>query len=148
VPDTWLGAMNTVDEVFKVLYARFRRRYGETRRKTAWDLATYRLISYLAWGVAGAVGVVMIVTGAFIPAGSPAEHRRWGMYLAGCVAVVVIISIHRHLKPYLDQPPVLTATESKAETWLVRRFRALSFGFFALAAAIGLLCKHFGISNF
>jgi hypothetical protein len=142
------GVIDAIDDVFKIVYARFRRRFGEVRRRAAWNRACYELTGYLSWAAAGATFLVLFVTTNLIRLGSPSDHRRWGMILAGGIMVFVSVSLSRRFRPYLEQPPFLGAAESTAERWLVWRLRALSLGIFALVVVIALICRHFGVGEF
>jgi hypothetical protein len=140
--------MGVIDEVFKIVFARYRRRFGEAQRGAAWSRACYELTGYLSWSVGGATFLGLFVVANVIPRELPFDHRRWGMILAGAAILGLGLSLNRRFAPYREQPPVLAAAELPLERWLVWRFRALSLAVFALPPISALVCRHFGIGEF
>jgi hypothetical protein len=137
--------MDTVDTVFRIVFARYRRKFGELKFDSAWFRASYAVSTYVSWPIAAATWVGVMLAYAIIRAGTPIEHKRWGQF-AGAVAWLIVSAwLDHRFKTYRLHPPALAAEESPAEKQLVFRFRAVSIAVFAWVCLVGFLLHRMGV---
>lgn len=138
------AALEVLDKVFEILFARMRRKTGNSNLERAWHSASNRVAGYLALPFGAATVVLAVVIYAVSGEGTRIEHRHWGQFIAWAVGVLVIVLLNRRFKKYLSAAPALPATESRADTRLVFWFRTISLGSFALTCLIGLVLHYAG----
>jgi hypothetical protein len=141
-----LARMEILDRVFEILFARMRRKTGDSNLERAWRGANNRVAGYLALPFGAGAVVLVVVIYAVSGEGTRVEHRHWGQVIAWMAGVLVILLLNRRFRKYLSIPPILSVAESHADTRLVFWFRAISVGLFALTCLIGLLLHHAGFS--
>lgn len=136
--------MEMLDKVFLVIFARNRRKKGDSNLESAWYLASYKMSAYIGWPVAAATLVLAAATYALTRAGSPSAHKHLGELMAAAVWLMAAYLLDRRFRKYLSNPPTLTSQESPHEWRLVVGFRAASLGFFALTCLVGFLLHRAG----
>lgn len=137
-------AVEMLDRVFLIVFARYRRQIGDSNIASAWQRACYKVAGYISWPLAVTTLVSVVVAYALIRTGSPADHKRFGQIAAVVVWLVVVVLLNRRFRKYLSDPPALASEESRTEKQLVLRFRVLSFGVFALTCLIGFVLHRAG----
>jgi uncharacterized membrane protein HdeD (DUF308 family) len=100
-------------------------------------------IRWLADG--GHLGDANAVFYAVAAVGSPPEDKRWGQLIAGAIGVLIAMRLERRFRPYLADPPELSAEESPSEARLVFWFRAVCYAVFGGICLIGLLLRESGV---
>jgi len=139
-----MAQMEMLDKVFEILFARMRRKMGDSNLEQAWRRAGNRVAGYLALPFGAAAVVLVVVIYAVSGEDTRIEHRHWGQVIAWIAGMLLFLLLNRRFRRYLSIPPVLPVAESHADARLVFWFRAISFGSFALACLIGLLLHHAG----
>jgi ABC-type uncharacterized transport system permease subunit len=137
--------MDTLDRVFLVVFARCRRKKGGSNLESAWYSANYQVSAYVSWPVAAAALVLVALVFSLFRTGSPVDHKRTGQIIAVVAWLIAAVLLDRRFRKYLYQPPALTHEESSADKQLVFRFRAVSFGVFALVCLVGYLLHRYGV---
>ena len=137
--------MEILDKVFAVLFARFRRQMGDANLEAAWRRASLRVSASVGWPMAATLVMVMAVFYAVAAVGSPPEHKRWGQLIAGAIGVLIAMRLERRFRPYLADPPALSAEESSSEARLVFWFRAVCYSVFGGICLIGFLLHESGV---
>ena len=139
-------AMQLVDRVFQVIFARYRRYLGETRLDSAWRRATNTVSAYVAWPVVAASAAVVMGAYSLLDTGAPAQHKRLVQVVAVASGLLTAILLDRHFKQYLSEPPVLAPEESHADAQLVFRFHAICIGIFVMTCALGYALHRAGVN--
>jgi hypothetical protein len=134
----------TIDNVFEVIFARYRRKMGDSNLESAWRRASNRVSGYLVLPVATATLVLIVVVYSFLGTGTPAEHKQTGEIIAGIAGVVIAYLLDRRFRKYLSVPPVLASLEARTDTHLVLWFRVIAVGIFALTCLVGFLLHQAG----
>jgi FtsH-binding integral membrane protein len=137
--------MEILDRVFQVLFARMRRRLGDSNLEWAWRRASNKMAGYLAVPVGAATAVLVVVVYAVSSEGTRIEHRHWVQFIAMITGIVAIVLLNRRFRKHLSSPPALAFRESNADTRLIFWFRTISLGSFALTCVIGLLLHRAGV---
>jgi len=139
-----VGTAGVLDKVFEILFARLRRKTGDSDLERSWRSASNRVAGYLALPFGAGAVVLEVVVYAVSPEGTRIEHRHWGQVIAWIAGMMAILLLSRRFRKYLSAPPALSAAESHADKRLIFWFRTLSFGSVALTCVIGLLLHHAG----
>lgn len=142
------SALETLERVFLVVFARYRRKLGDAKIEFAWRLASNKVSGYLLWPTASITAILVISVYSLTGVGSRVEHRRL-MQIAGVVAVLCMaFALDRHFRRYLLAPPGLSPAESPDEARLLFWFRVISICTFVLACllAFGLRQAGFNIA--
>ena len=133
--------LERVDQVFAVWFARYRRRLGEARLRSAWRAAAYRASGYvLTWTVAtfslAACAIRWLQ-------GSPLsrEFASATMTVGVVLVTLVVVLLDRRWERFFSNPPALTDSESRRERLLVTLFRGLGVGSFILVAVAIIAVK-------
>jgi hypothetical protein len=136
--------MEIIDKVFQVVFARYRRKLGDSNLESAWRRAINTVSGYLVLPVAAAVLVLIAMTYSYMGTGTPNEHKQTGQIIAGTAGVVIFYLFRRRFRKYLSFPSVLASLEARADTRLVFWFRATAVGIFALTCLVGFLLHQAG----
>jgi hypothetical protein len=136
--------MEILERVFQILFARMRRKMGDSNLERAWRSASNKVAGYLALPLSAGTAVLIVVVYAISGEGTRIEHRHWAQLAAVTAAVLVIVLLNRRFRKYLSIPPLLPIAESHADARLLFWFRAISYGSVALTCLIGLLLHHAG----
>ena len=136
--------MGMLDRVFLVVFARYRRKKGDSSLESAWHVASYKVSAYISWPIAAITLVFVVVAYTLVRAGSPIDHKRFGQILAVAAWLIAAFLLDRRFRKYLADPPALSPEESRIEKQLVLRFQALSFAIFAMTCLIAFLLHHAG----
>jgi FtsH-binding integral membrane protein len=136
--------MEMLDKVFEILFARMRRKTGDSNLERAWRSASNRVVGYLAFPFGAAAVVLVVVIYAVSGEGTRIAHRHWGQVIAWIAGLLLFLLLNRRFRRYLSTPPILPVAESHADTRLIFWFRAISFGSFVLTCLIGLLLHRAG----
>lgn len=136
--------MDILDKVFQLIFARFRRKYGDSQIEFAWRRASYRMTIYTCLTVCACVAIFMVGGYSLLKIGTPAEHRRWSGIAAGIIGLITSVLLDRRFKKYLISPPPLSAIETNEEARYIFNFIAASFGIFVLTCLAGYLLHRAG----
>jgi hypothetical protein len=136
--------METLDRVFQLVFARFRRKLGDSNFESAWRRATNRVSGYLVLPIAAGVVVLVLVMYAVIGTGTPVEHKRLGQIIAVVAGVVVSYLLDRRFRKYLLAPPALPPVEARIDTQLVFWFRVIAVALFVLTCLVGFFLHQAG----
>lgn len=132
-------SMNTLDRVFLVVFARWRRKKGSSNLESAWFNASYRVSTYISWPIAAAALILVALAYTLFRTGSPAAHKHIVQIIGVIAWLLVGFLLDRRFKKFLYDPPALTHDESTSDKQLVLRFRAISLGVFAVTCLVGYL---------
>lgn len=137
--------MDTLNAVFQIVFARYRRRLGDANIGAAWRLARTKVILYLAPSVAAAIVILISAVYAFAGTGTHLEHKSWGRTISVLSGILIFIFLRGRFKGYLLSPPILSSEETKAERRLVRRLWLTSFAIFCAICLIGYSLHRAGV---
>jgi cytochrome b561 len=128
--------LDVVDQVFVVWFARYRRRFGDTRLRSAWRAAAYRASGYvLTWTVASVLLAACALRSLQGRESPVSKEFASAIMIVGFVLVaLVVFRLDRRWEHFFANPPALTDAESPRERSLVTLFRGLGAGCFILAA--------------
>ena len=87
--------METLDAVFLVVFARYRRKVGDSKLTSAWVRASYTVSAYVSWPVAAATLVLVMITYTVSRTGTPMDHRRLGQITAVMMWLVIAFLLDR-----------------------------------------------------
>ena len=125
-----------MDRVFEIVFARCRRKVGDSRIESAWRNATHTVWMYAFWGMFGLGAIAWTVLNSLV--GIVAVQTKVG-WVIGSVLIALASTrlFDLRFKKYLLFPPVLPEHESASEKRLVFVFRAISIGIFLFTCAVG-----------
>jgi hypothetical protein len=136
--------LEILDKVFEILFARMRRKTGDSNLERAWRSASNRVAGYLALPFGACAVLLVVLIYALSGESTRIERRHWAQFIAAMAGVLVIVLLNRRFRKYFSIPPALPVAESPADRRLVFWFRTLSFGSFALTCLVGLLLRYAG----
>jgi len=138
--------MELIDKIFLVVFARYRRKVGESNLESAWRSASNKVSGYVAIPIVAVFLILIMATFSLKRIGAPIDSstQRAAQFVAGVSAVVIAVILDRHFKRYLLEPPGLASEESESEKRLVFIFRVIAIGMFVLACLTGLLLHETG----
>jgi cytochrome b561 len=136
--------METLDKVFLVVFARCRRKLGNSNVESAWRRASNGVSAYVAWPVVAGVIVLAVLVYSFMQTGSHVTHKRTVQIVGVIAGILTALLLDRRFRKYLSNPPPLASEESRSERRLVFRFRAISIAVFILTCLIGFLLHRAG----
>lgn len=133
--------MHLLDKVFEVVFARCRRKMGESNLKEAWRFASFTLSGYLLLPIAGWAALLALGALSVMGFHGPIEQQsatvlQISAVVAGLLATVLL---DRRFKTYLLNVPRLPALESRQDTLLIIKFRAASIGAFLVACVAAVM---------
>ena len=134
--------MELLDRVFQVIFARCRRKVGDTNLQLAWSRANNKLGGYLIFPVVAASLLLIVVLSFLIHPRTAAEPKQWGSILAVIVWIVATIFLSRRFRKYLSAPPTLLSDESPGETRILFWFRVGIIGICLLGFLIVYLLRN------
>lgn len=133
--------MGLIDRVFVVVFARYRRKTGDSDLESAWRTASFRVSGYLVLPIAALTVLSTLAIYSLKRLGEPID--RQGTLLTQVAAVVigllVTVLLDKRFKKYLLNLPELSTDESRAEKLLIVKFRVIAVGIFSLVCAICFL---------
>ena len=137
--------METLDTVFCILFARYRRQYSGALRLTyAWHRASGTMVGYLALPIAGIAVVIIITAYAATGKGAPLEHQQMGELTGVALVLASSVLLHRRFQKYLACPPAIAAHESAADTRYLRCFRVAALGLLLAISFVGFVLHRAG----
>jgi len=139
-----LGAlMETLDRVFQVVFARYRRKAG-INLESAWRRAANRVSGYVVFPVASVTFVLVMAAYLLTSSGTPVEHKRTGQIIGGLAVGVVAYLMDCRFRKYLSTPQALPSSEARTDTQLYLLFRIVAVGIFILTFLLGFLLHQAG----
>jgi hypothetical protein len=121
-----MRVLETIDRVFVIWFARYRRRLGEPTLRSAWNGASFRVSGYLMFPTVGSVLLgTLVIHGLF---GIPVSRQaQLASQLAGVILMAVfIVLFDRRWKKFLSNPPEIAELESRSDKLLVWAFRTFA----------------------
>lgn len=117
--------MESLDHVFGIFFARYRRKFGEARVEFAWRRACSSVWWILAWPTFTLVTVIVVGVYALTRAGTQGEHKDF--VIGSGIAAYFLISflLERRFKKFLLSLPELPQAECHAEKNYVFWFGAI-----------------------
>ena len=134
-----------LDTVFQLIFARFRRRYGDSQIEFAWRRASYRMAIYTSWTVCALTSILVIGGYTFLKIGTAADHKKVVGIAAGVAVMITAIQLDRRFKKYLASPPPLSPKETPNEARYISYFCVVSVGVLLLVGLILYLLHKDGI---
>lgn len=139
-----LGAlMETLDRVFQVVFARYRRKAG-INIESAWRRAANRVSGYVVFPVASVTFVLVMAAFLLTNSGTPVEHKRTGQIIGGLAVGLVAYLMDWRFRKYLSTPQALPSSEARKDTQLYLWFRIVAVGIFILTFLLGFLLHQTG----
>jgi hypothetical protein len=137
--------METLDRVFEVIFARWRRKLGDSNIEAAWRRASNKVSTYLLFPIAAITGVLMAVVFSFMGTGTFAEHKRAAQIVGVMVWIAISVLLDRRFKKYLLIPPRLPPDESSTDRQFVFWFHVISIGVFVITCLSGYFLHRGGL---
>jgi len=137
--------METLDRVFEAVFARWRRKLGDSNLESAWRRASNKVSAYLLFPIAAATVVLMAVVYSFMGTGTFVEQKKLAQIVGVVVWIAISILLDRRFKKYLLIPPRLAPDESSTARQVVFWFHFISIGVFVLTCLSGYLLHRAGL---
>jgi hypothetical protein len=140
--------MKVLDRVFDIVFAKYRRKMGDSDIIAPWRLARNTVAGYVASAFTGLTVVLGLVVGSSAGIGAKEDHRHWAQIIAVITWVIVATWPNQRFKSVLICPALLTPNETREEKWLVFKFRAICIVLLFGVAVLGLLLRKAGVPAF
>jgi hypothetical protein len=106
-PVNRLTFMSSIERLFEIYFARFRRGLGGTPLELAWRRASNAVLGYLVLPAAAIVIAGVIVIYALTKSGNPADRNQIGQYAGIVVVPLLLLALRHRFKSFLLNPPLL-----------------------------------------
>lgn len=136
--------MRLLDQIFILVFARYRRKLGDLNIESAWRQATNRVCGYFVFPVAAVTLVLIVVAYSFMGTGTSGEQKQTGQIAAGVAVVVLFYLLDRRFRKYLSLPPTLSSLEGASDARVLLWVRLVSVGVFAFTSFAGFLLHRAG----
>jgi hypothetical protein len=143
-----ISLIPVLDRVFDIVFARYRRKMGDSDSIAPWRLARNTVSGYVATAFTGVTALLVLVIGSAFGLGSKADHKHWAQITGVLTWVLVAIWLNRRFQPVLIRPALLTPHESRHEKWLVFRFRAICIALLVCVGLLAFLLRKAGVPAF
>lgn len=137
-------AFDTLDRVFLIVFARYRRKLGSVNVESAWLQASNKVSGYLVLPLGAAIVVAAVLIYATTRTGTLGEHKKACALISAVAAVLAALALQRRFKKYLSHPPPLAPQESRPDQQYVFWFRFIAAGIFVLVCATGFILHQAG----
>ena len=139
--------MALIDQIFLTVFARYRRKLGESSVNSAWIRAVGKVSGFLIWPVAAVTCVLVISMYLLTGSGTPADHMRWGKVTTVVSWLAMAFLLQARFTKYLHDPPVLSPAESAGERYTVMWFHLTCIGVFVVLCAAGFALHAAGLGT-
>jgi hypothetical protein len=143
-----MSVIPVLDRVFDIMFARYRRKMGDSDIIAPWRLARNTVAGYVASAFTGLTVVLVLVVGSSAGIGAKADHRHWAQITAVLTWIIVATWLNRRFQSVLIRPALLAPNESHEEKYLVFKFRAICIVLLFAVAVLGFLLRKVGVSAF
>jgi hypothetical protein len=133
--------MELLDRIFQIVFARYRRRVGDSNLDSTWRRASNKVTGYLVFPLASISVVATLATYAVFRTGTGADHKQWSRIISIGTVLAVGVLLDRRFQKYRIAPPVLTATETRQEARLFLIYRVAAIATLLSMGLIGLLVQ-------
>ena len=138
--------MELIDRIFLTVFARYRRKLGESELSAAWMRSVTKVAGFLILPVVAVTCILLIAMYLLTGAGTPADHKRWCTMTVIVSWLAMAFSLQARFNKYLNQPPILSLAESVADKHAVMWFRLACNGLFVALVVAGFVCHAAGLS--
>lgn len=128
--------MNILDKLFGIIFARYRRKLGDSKIESAWYQASNKVVAYIGSPILAVEFLIFAIIYFPLVKGSVFDNKRSIVIMGTTIFLVVAYSLGRGFRAFLADPPVLTSTEAPAETRFVFWIRIISFGMSGAACLV------------
>jgi hypothetical protein len=129
-------AMTSLDRVFQIIFARYRRELGDGRIEFAWRRTCNDVWWSLAWPTAAVTFILVVLTCVATGAGTLSDHRRYEL-ISGAISFLIVSSLlKQRFKKFLLSAPQVPEVESPSDRRYVFWFRAILRGGAVLVGAM------------
>jgi len=136
--------VDILDKFFQLMFARFRRKIGDSQIDFAWTRASYRTTIFTAIPVCGCAALIAIGCYSLLKIDSPEEQKKIVGVAAGSAILLTSFFLDRRFKKFLTSPPPVQLQESDAETRYIWVFYFCSLGAFALTCLMAYVLREAG----
>jgi len=128
--------MSIFDDVFVIVFARFRRQLGEQQIDEAWRRANLRFFGYIFWALSSFLTIFEIAIFSLIKIVSPDVEKKVVVISVVIIGLLASQAFSKRFKKYLSTLPRLSSSELPSETKYVRLFQAISVGIFLFLCVV------------
>jgi len=129
--------LHLLDVTFEVVFARFRRKLGDSNLQLAWRRASNTVSGYLILPIAAVATVAIAILHASTGMGSHNDHRLSSQIVAMAAVLVTAVLLDRRFRKFLDPVPLLAPHESIEDRRRLFWFRISTVGLFFPVCAVG-----------
>jgi hypothetical protein len=136
--------MEILDKLFQIVFARHRRKLGDSQLQSAWFQASSKVTAYLGWPIVTAEAILTVLIYSRVIKGTAFDSKRALVIVIATVGIALAYCLSRRFRKYSADPPFLPPAESPAETRFVFLFRAISVGAFVVTCVVGYILHEIG----
>jgi hypothetical protein len=122
--------------LFQILFARYRRKLGDSNLEAAWYRASNDLAMYIGSPILALEFAVFVLLYVPLIKGSALDSRPLILMIGAAVFFACAYSLGRGFRKYLNDLPKLEASESASNSHFISQFRAVSLGLFGLVCVL------------
>jgi hypothetical protein len=137
--------MKSIDRIFEIIFARFRRQLGEAHLDFAWRRASSAVSGLLVLPIAAAMLLLTIIVYGVTRAGTAAQRTHVGELFAAITVLLVFALLKVRLKKYLSHPPPLPEAESADDRRYVFWFHTSVVAIFVLVCLVVFVLHASGV---
>jgi membrane protease YdiL (CAAX protease family) len=125
-------AVNILDRLFRILFARYRRKLGDSNLEAAWYRASNDLAMYIGSPILALEFAIFVILYIPLIKDSAFDSRQTVLIVGSAIFFACAYSLGRGFRKYLSDLPTLEAGESASDSRFISWFRAVSLGLFGL----------------
>ena len=134
--------MKTLDTVFLILFARYRRKIGESNLEQAWRRARHSVVTYLVFPIASAAVALTTIAFALGVKGRHSDLKWWTQIVAIVVGVTCSQILYQRFNKYLAAVPNVTYEETQEEQQILYWFRGICIAVFVATCLLAFLLSN------
>jgi hypothetical protein len=138
--------MEVMDKVFEAMFARWRRKLGDSNLESAWRRTSNSISGLILFPTAAIVIPVALVLAAIMHAGYSGPEKITIQILGVVIWFSVSFLLDRRFRKFLISPPRLESKESFIDKRLLMKFRVACIASFVVSCLGGWLMHRAGIS--
>jgi hypothetical protein len=140
--------MSIINKLFCVIFARCRRKLGDSNIESAWFEANSKVTAYLGSLIIAAEFLIFLFLYFPLIKGTAFDSKPAIVASGTAICLLVAYSIGRGFRAHLSDPPRLNAAETSGETRFIFWFRAVTIGVFGLSCLLAFAMHRAGFPIF
>ena len=138
--------MKILDKAFQIIFARFRRKMGDSNLEAAWIRARNKVAWYVGMLIAAATVILVAALYSVSKVGTHLDNRRSAQLIAAAAFIIGMFLLNQRFKKFLSNPPAVPPQEARTDWQFLFWYRVVVIGIFCLTCLVGVVLHETGVS--